>query len=147
MKQPTLNDIITALNDHPRSVRERLAILGVEDADLAGKFAPEVLDMVIYGSSFLKFLQDNSKRLGVDAAVPTEALPEDYKNGFAEEGEKVLARLVNLGLDEEEAKELFDADTLNLTLSGKEFQDLLVKNQVPLLDKLSLMADKEVPNG
>lgn len=147
MKQPTLGNIISALADEPATIAQRLLTLGLDQSEFEGKFAPDVLNLSVYGSSFLKFLQDNADKLQVDGNIPQEALPEDYKNGFAEEGMPVFDRLVGLGLSDEEAKGLFSADVLATTLSGKEFQDLLVANQDKLMGKLEELAQKEEQNG
>lgn len=128
MKQLALDEIIEALSDKPAQVGDRLAALGVEE-EVSSKFSAEVLSTTVYGSSFLKFLQDNKSKLGESAKIPAEAIPEDFVNAF-DEGEMTLEdRLVATGFPKENLDEMFHEDVLKLALNGDEFQNFIETNR------------------
>ncbi|MEK7581453.1 MAG: hypothetical protein AAB512_04160 [Patescibacteria group bacterium] len=127
MKQLTLDTIIDGLSDAPISIGDRLTTLGVEENTLS-TFSKELLETVVYGSSFLKFLQENRDKLGINGEIPAEALPEDFKDAF-EEGEATLEnRLVAAGFPKEDLSAIFGEDTLQLSLSAQEFTAFIEKN-------------------
>ena len=139
MKQLTLNNVIGALSDEPKTIGERLASLGVSQEVYQKHFSADILGIVVYGSSFLKFLQDNAKVLVFDEEIPAQALPADFKNPFNEQLHKVGERLEALNINNKEAKAMFGDDVLNLSVSGAEFQNFLVQNQ----DKFFQALDKQ----
>src|SRR3989344_8486149 len=86
MNQITLDKVLGALKDEPVSIGDRLLLLGLSKDEIKEKFSPDVLNTAVYGSSFLKFLQDNKGILAeVDRGIPAKELPKDYKNPFANE--------------------------------------------------------------
>src|SRR3990167_3354645 len=77
MNQITLDKVLDALKDEPISIGDRLLLLGLSKDEIKGKFSPDVLNTAVYGSSFLKFLQDNAKILAdLDRGIPAQELPE-----------------------------------------------------------------------
>jgi len=143
MKQLSLNELTGALVDTPKTIAERLEILGFAREDLAGKFPEDVLDLSVYGSSFLKFLQDNATKLEVEESVAPEALPEDFKNAFADETMTIGERLRALDIEENDIHDMFSPEALNVEVSGDEFQDFIVQNQDKFLDKLDKLSGLE----
>lgn len=127
MKQLTLDTIIDGLTDAPISIRDRLTALGVEE-DTLSTFSRELLDTVVYGSSFLKFLQENRDKFGINEEIPAEALPEDFKDAFEDSNETLENRLVAAGFSKEDLSSIFDEDTLKLSLTGQEFTAFIEKN-------------------
>lgn len=144
MKQLTLAEIAAAFEDKPSSIGERLAILGIDKKTASGLFSKELLATSVYGASFLKFFQENSAKLGFDDdKIPPEKLPDDFVNPYDDAPKTVDQRLSEVGLADEDKSTMFDPDTLNLTVSGDEFTDFLVKNQKKLLGKLEQLAVSE----
>ena len=127
MKQLTLDSIIEGLPDEPISIGDRLTTLGVEE-DTLSTFSKELLETVVYGSSFLKFLQENKHKLGINEEIPAEALPEDFKDAFEDKEETLENRLVAAGFPKEDLGSIFGQDTLKLSLTGQEFTAFIEKN-------------------
>ena len=127
MKQLTLDTIISGLRDEPVSIRDRLSTLGV-DAEAFASFSDELLDTKVYGTSFLKFLQDNKAKLSINQEIPAKPLPEGFKDAFEDEEETLENRLVAAGFPKEDLTKTFGADTLKLSLSGQEFTDFIEQN-------------------
>ena len=98
MKQLTLSDVIAAFRDKPTPIIDRLEKLGLDKKNLAEKFSRELLSAQVYGSSFLKFLQDNIELLGIEETIEAQELPANYKNPFEKSGAKIGDRLIALGL-------------------------------------------------
>ena len=142
MKQLTLSNIISALGDEPKTIGERLEVLGIGADEIKDSFSRETLNMRVYGSSFLKFLQDNAKVFSVDDPIEAEALPADFKNPFEGDRKTISTRLDELGLAKGDINGLFTADTLNLSVNGEEFQDFIVSNSNKFLSKLEQVAGK-----
>lgn len=138
MKQLTITNVLAAFTDEPISISERLELLGIGKEEQAKKFSVDVLKVQIYASSFAKFLQDNSSL--IDDKIPTDELPDDYKNPFDTDSVKIGDRLSALGLKPDEYEQLFDKKTLDLSISGVEFQDFIISNQDKFLDKLKNLA-------
>ena len=147
MKQKTFSNLIEGLSDEPKPIRERLEALGLARDDFEGKFSKELLAQKIYGSSFLKFLNDNAQTLGSSDEIVAQPLPQDWKNPFEEESSPVGARLSELGMSDDEAGSLFSEDVLDLSLTGSEFQDFIINNQAKFLGKLGELAVKGGRNG
>ena len=143
MKQLTLSSVIGAMSDEPKTIGERLASLGVNQEVYQKHFSADILGIVVYGSSFLKFLQDNAKLLAFDEEIPAQVLPVDFKNPFNEQLHKVGERLDALNIGDKEAKAMFGDDVLNLSVTGAEFQNFLIQNQ----DKFFQALDKLVGKG
>lgn len=136
MKQLTISNIIAALGDEPKTIGERLEILGISRDDVRDNFSQETLDMRVYGSSFLKFLQDNAQIFSVGEPVEAEALPADFKNPFEGDQKTIGARLDEMGLARGDINGLFTDDTLNLSVNAEEFQDFIASNGKKFLGKL-----------
>lgn len=146
MKQLTLNKIISALADDPKTIGERLEVLGVGSDEAKGNFSADTLNMRVYGSSFLKFLQDNAKTFSADEPIEAEALPADFKNPFEGDQATISERLDELGLKKDELEGLFADDMLNLSVNGEEFQDFIVGNGDKFLGKLEQISQKGAVN-
>ena len=143
MKQLTLSNVIEALKDEPASIGERLEALGLSKDDLGKNFSADVLNTAVYGSSFLKFLQDNTDKLaGFDRGIPAKELPPDFKNPFDDENRSVGQRLDELGIKKKDVEAMFGDDVLNLNLTGEEFQDFIAKHQNKFLGQLEKLASK-----
>jgi len=123
MNQITLDKVLDALKDEPVSIGDRLLLIGLSKDEIKGKFSPDVLNTAVYGSSFLKFLQD-------------------YKNPFADESSTVREKLNQLGIDKKEIHKMFGAEVLNLSVNGEEFQNFIVQNQDKFLGELERLATK-----
>src|SRR3990167_1699547 len=84
MKQLTIDQVLEALGDEPKSIGDRLTSLGFTKEEIKDKFSSDVLNTAVYGSSFLKFIQDNKQILAdLDRGIPAKELPADFKNPFA----------------------------------------------------------------
>lgn len=143
MNQITLDKVLDALKDEPVSIGDRLLLLGLSKDEIKEKFSPDVLNTAVYGSSFLKFLQDNAKILAdLDRGIPAKELPKDYKNPFADESGTVAEKLDQLGIDKKEIHKMFGDDVLNLSVNGEEFQNFIVQNQDKFLGELDRLATK-----
>lgn len=147
MKQKTFSNLIDALSDAPIPIGDRLEALGLSRDEFEKKFSKELLLMPVYGSSFLKFLQDNKDTLGSNEGIPAQPLPTDYKNPFEDESSPVRTRLSELGLSDGETSSMFTKDVLDLSVTGTEFQDFIVNNQDKFLGQLEKLATKGVKNG
>src|SRR3972149_11766351 len=122
MNQITLDKVLDALKDEPVSIGDRLLLIGLSKDEIKGKFSPDVLNTAVYGSSFLKFLQDNKNLLAeFDRGIPAKELPKDYKNPFDDKPDTVAQKLNQLGIDKKEVKKMFGDDVLNLSVNGEEF--------------------------
>jgi len=138
MKQLIISDVVAALTDKPTAIGDRLATLGLTKEEAGKKFSEEILKTEVYASSFAKFLQDNAAILS--DTIAAKELPEDYKNPFEAESNTVGDRLTALGVEDKDIKDMFDKNTLDLSLNGDEFQDFIVKNQAKFLGKLESLA-------
>lgn len=144
MKQLTLSDIGIAFDDKPAPIGDRLVLLGVDKKTAASLFSKEFLETSVYGSSFLKFFQENSAKLGVDdGLIPPVPLPADFVNAYDAAPKTLGQRLSESGLDQKDISGMFDQDILNLSVSGEEFTDFIVKNQKKFLGKLEQLALSE----
>lgn len=144
MKQLTLSNIGIAFDDKPAPIGDRLEILGIDRKTAASFFSKELLDTSVYGSSFLKFFQGNNTKLGVDdGLIPPEPLPADFVNAYDATSKTLGQRLSESGLDQKDISGMFDRDILNLSVSGEEFTDFIVKNQKKFLGKLEQLALSE----
>src|SRR3989344_1870149 len=143
MKQITLDKVLDALKDEPVSIGDRLLLLGLSKDEIKEKFSSDILNTAVYGSSFLKFLQDNKGILAeVDRGIPAKELPKDYKNPFANEPGTVAEKLDQLGIDKKEIHKMFDDNVLNLSVNGEEFQNFIAQNQDKFLGELERLATK-----
>jgi hypothetical protein len=142
MKQLTLTDVLKALGDEPRSIGDRLKSLGLTLDEIKGKFSDEVLGMIVYGSSFLRFLHDNSQAFLLDEPIAAKPLPADFQNPFDEKLRSIGDRLKNLDVSSETTKKIFSKDTLNLKVSGDEFQDFLLSHQDTLTNNITEIIGK-----
>lgn len=140
MKQLSLSELTNALSDTPKTIGERLNILGFSDDDLRGKIPTDVLALSVYGSSFLKFLHDNAGKLEVDSAAIAAELPPNFVNAFDDATMTVGERLKALDIAEADAADMFSAEMLATTVSGDEFQDFIDSNQERFLNKLEQLA-------
>ena len=148
MKQITLDKVLDALKDEPVSIGDRLLLLGLSKDEIKEKFSSDILNTAVYGSSFLKFLQDNAKILAdLDRGIPAKELPEDYKNPFADEPDTVGDKLTQLGIDKKEVHKMFGDEILNLSVNGEEFQNFIAQNQDKFLGELEKLATKGTKNG
>ena len=144
MKQLTLSDIASAFDDKPLPIGDRLAILGIDKKMANSLFSKELLATSVYGSSFLKFFQENVARfVSDDGLIPPEKLPDDFANPYDDTPKTLGQRLSEVGFSDEDKSTLFDPDTLNLAVNGNEFTDFLVKNDKKLLGKLEQLAISE----
>ncbi len=139
MKQLSLNNILDSLRDEPATIGDRLSELGIDRA-AKKKFSAEVLAAKVYGTSFLKFLQDNRNKLGIVDEIPAKKLPEDFVNAFDDGEETLERRLVAAGFSRQDAQEMFNDDALGLYLTGDEFQDFLEKNRNTFIGGIKKLA-------
>lgn len=130
MKQLNLNELVEAFSDQPKTIGERLAILGYSEQDLAGKIAPDALALSVYGSSFLKFLHDNVDKLEPAQTVAGQA---DNINPFDETAITIGSRLEALELDPKVISGMFSKDVLGLEMNGEQFQDFILQNKEKFL--------------
>lgn len=148
MNQITLDKVLDALKDEPVSIGDRLLTLGLSKDEIKEKFSSDVLNTAVYGSSFLKFLQDNKGILAeVDRGIPAKELPKDYKNPFDNQAGTVAEKLDQLGIDKKEIHKLFGDEILNLSVNGEEFQNFIVQNQDKFLGELERLATKGAKNA
>lgn len=148
MKQVTIDQVLEALKDEPMPIGDRLMSLGLSKDEIKEKFSPDVLNTAVYGSSFLKFLQDNANILaGLDRGIPAKELPKDYKNPFDSEAFTVAEKLDQLGIDKKEVHKMFGDEILNLSVNGEEFQNFITQNQDKFLGELERLATKGVKHG
>ena len=148
MNQIALDKFLDALKDEPVSIGDRLLLLGLSKDEIKKKFSSDILNTAVYGSSFLKFLQDNKNLLAdLDRGIPAKELPKDYKNPFDNQAGTVAQKLDQLGIDKKEVKEMFGDDVLNLSVNGEEFQNFIVQNQDKFLGELGRLATKGAKHG
>ena len=148
MNQITLDKVLDALKDEPVSIGDRLLLLGLSKDEIKEKFPSEILNTAVYGSSFLKFLQDNKGILAeVDRGIPAKELPKDYKNPFDDTAGTVAQKLDQLGIDKKEIHKMFGDDVLSLSVNGEEFQNFIVQNQGKFLGELEKLATKGAKHG
>lgn len=148
MNQIAIDQVLEALKDEPMPIGDRLLALGLSKDEIKEKFSPDVLNTAVYGSSFLKFLQDNANILaGLDRGIPAKELPKDYKNPFGNEAFTVAEKLDQLGIDKKEVTKMFGDDVLNLSVNGEEFQNFIVQNQDKFLGELERLATKGAKHG
>lgn len=140
MKQLTLTEVLASLDDQPATIGARLEGLGLTADELDGVFANDILETSVYGSSFLKFLNDNRDKLSFYEDIPAGELPADFKNAFDDGGMTIGERLAAMDVD---TGETFSTDILNLSVSGDEFQEFLLKNQDKFLARLEELASAE----
>ncbi|HLA04211.1 MAG TPA: hypothetical protein VJ065_03185 [Patescibacteria group bacterium] len=143
MKQLSIIDVLDAFSDEPISIGDRLVILGFKKDETAKAFSKSLLEAKVYGSSFLKFLQDNAAKLPDTIGVPPQPLPDGFANPYDSGPKTIGQRLTEIGMAENDKSEMFDRDTLNLSVGGEEFTEFLVRNQKKLLGKIEQMAMKE----
>lgn len=145
MKQKQLKNLIGALSDEPKAIGFRLEELGFDPQEVSEKFSEELLLMPVYGSSFIKFLQDNRKAFENDPVIPADPLPVDFKNPFDQKSMSIGDRLAELGL--ENRNSMFSKDVLSLQVSGDEFQDFISKNQAKFIGELGKLAEQGGTDG
>ena len=143
MKQLTLIDISDAFVDDPLPISDRLAILGIDQRTASSNFSKELLENSVYGSSFLKFFQENVDKLTLGGGIPPRKLPENFVNPYDDAPKTIGQRLAEIGLTDEDKSAMFNGDSLNLSVSGEEFTEFLVNNQKKLLGKLEQLALKD----
>lgn len=143
MKTLTLVDIVDAFDDKPLPIGDRLAILGVDKKTSSKYFSKELLDTSVYGSSFLKFFQENAQNLAPPDLIPPDKTSEGFVNAYDDTNLTIGQRLDALGVSEKDKSAMFDQDILNLTVSGEEFTEFIVKNQKKFLGKLEQLAMSE----
>ncbi|KKR49378.1 MAG: hypothetical protein UX79_C0031G0007 [candidate division WWE3 bacterium GW2011_GWB1_47_11] len=148
MNQITLDKVLDALKDEPVSIGDRLLLLGLSKDEIKEKFSSDILNTAVYGSSFLKFLQDNAKILAdLDRGIPAKELPKDYKNPFDNEAGTVAEKLYQLGINKKEVEKMFGGDILNLSVNGEEFQNFIAQNQNKFLGELEKLATGGAKHG
>ena len=148
MNQITLDKVLDALKDEPVSIGDRLLLLGLSKDEIKEKFSSDILNTAVYGSSFLKFLQDNAKILAdLDRGIPAKELPKNYKNPFDNEAGTVSEKLDQLGIDKKEVHKMFGDDVLNLSVNGEEFQNFIAQNQNKFLGELEKLATGGAKHG
>lgn len=130
------------MGDEPKSIGERLKSLGLAADEIKGKFSDEVLGTIVYGSSFLRFLHDNSQAFLLDEPIPAKPLPVDFQNPFDENLRSIGDRLEDLDVADETTKKIFSKDTLNLKVSGDEFQEFLLSHQSALANNMAEIIGK-----
>ncbi|MEX2028263.1 MAG: hypothetical protein WD988_02075 [Candidatus Curtissbacteria bacterium] len=140
MKQLTLTEVLKSLEDQPSPIGARLESLGLTAEELAGQFSKEILETSVYGSSFLKFLNDNRDKLSFEQDIAPEELPADFKNAFDDTDMTIGERLAAMDMD---ASDIFGAEVLSLSVNSQEFQDFILQNQEKFLAKLDQMAQVE----
>lgn len=145
MKQKALKDVVVAFDDKARSIKDRLLVLGLGAKALENLFSADLLSMQVYGSSFLKFLQENAGKLDYDGKIPAEPLPTDFKNPFEEGSMSVGDRLGELGLVNLDS--LFSGDVLNVKVNGDEFQTFVSSNQSKFIGEMERLAGLGGQNG
>ena len=145
MKQKTSSNLIGALSDEPKGIGARLEELGFDPQEFSGKFSEDLLLMPVYGSSFIKFLQDNKAVFENDPIIPMDPLPEDFKNPFDQKSMSIGERLEELDLKNKDA--MFSKDILSLQVTGDEFQDFIAKNQAKFVGELGRLAEQGGQNG
>lgn len=145
MKQKTIKSVIDAFEDSPKAISQRLEELGLSKRDFEGKFSKDLLSMQVYGSSFLKFLQENSRTLISNDPVEVQALPSDFVNPFDDGSMSVGKRLSLLGVIGKDT--LFSKDVLDLQVSGDEFQNFISKNRDMFIREIGRIADQGGANG
>ncbi len=138
MKQKTIKSVIEAFDDSPKAISQRLEDLGISKRDFEGKFSKDLLSMQVYGSSFLKFLQENSRIFTTNDPVEAQPLPSDFVNPFDDGSMSVGKRLSILGVVGKDA--LFSKDVLDLQVNGDEFQNFIAQNQEKFIREIGKMA-------
>lgn len=138
MKQKSIRNILDAFSDKPAPIGERLEAIGISKKELEGKFSKELLSMDVYGSSFVKFLQDNRDVLVENDVVEGKPLPSDFVNPFDDSLMTIGSRLSLLGVVGKDG--LFSKDVLNLQVSGDEFQSFIAQNQEKFIREIGRMA-------
>ncbi|OGD87517.1 hypothetical protein A2870_04170 [Candidatus Curtissbacteria bacterium RIFCSPHIGHO2_01_FULL_41_11] len=139
MKQKSVNNLIGALSDEPKAIGVRLEELGFDPQEVSKKFSEDLLAMPVYGSSFIKFLQDNRSAFENDPFIPADPLPADFKNPFDDKSMSIGDRLAELGLEKRDT--LFSKDILNLEVTGDEFQGFITKNQAKFIGEIGRLAE------
>ena len=117
--------------------------MGVDEKTASKYFSKELLATSVYGSSFLKFFQENSQKLAPDNLVAPEKLPNNFVNGYDNASMTIGQRLDALGISAKDTSGMFGKDILNLAVDSEEFTDFIVKNQAKFLGKLDQLAGSE----
>lgn len=140
MNQLTLTNIFESLTEEPKTIGERLIVLGYTREELEEKFSNLLLDTKVYASSFLKFLNENKSKFAWDEKIPAKDLPENYQNSYGDGNVSLAERLAGLNIDAAQAKDMFGEDVLNLSMNGDEFQDFIIDNKDKFAKKLEQLA-------
>ncbi len=140
MNQITLTNIFESLAEEPKTIGDRLAVLGYSREELEQKFPSDLLDAKVYASSFLKFLNENKSKFAWDETIPAKDLPQNYQNSYGDGNVSLAERLAGLNIDAAQAKDMFSEDVLNLSMNGDEFQDFIVDNKDKFAKKLEQLA-------
>lgn len=140
MNQLTLTNIFESLAEEPKTIGERLAVLGYTREELEQKFSNLLLDTKVYASSFLKFLNENKSKFAWDEEIPAKDLPANYQNSYGDGNVSLAERLAGLNIDAAQAKDMFSEDVLNLSMNGDEFQDFIIDNKDKFTKKLEQLA-------
>ncbi|HSW70932.1 MAG TPA: hypothetical protein VLH77_03010 [Gammaproteobacteria bacterium] len=126
MKQLSLNELVQAFSDEPKTIADRLAILGYSKTDLEGKIPEDALMLSVYGSSFLKFLHENAGKL--EPTRSAEGQTADI-NPFEDTAQTIGARLKSLELDSKVISGMFSDDVLKVEVDGEQFQEFILQNK------------------
>jgi hypothetical protein len=141
MKQLNLNELVEAFSDQPKTIADRLAILGYSKDDLNGKISEETLTLSVYGSSFLKFLHDNANKL--EPAQLAQSQITDL-NPFEDTEQTIGARLKALELEPEVISGMFSEDSLKVAVNGEQFQEFILQNRDKFLNYVDSLP---IPQG
>lgn len=136
MKQLILNELIQAFSDQPKTIAERLEILGFSKADLEGKISDDALALSVYGSSFLKFLHDNASKLESEQKGEDSQKAQNDVNPFDGDQMSIAQRLKALDVSEKNLHEMFSPEALNVVVNGEQFQAFILQNRDKFLNNL-----------
>lgn len=141
MKQLNLNELVQAFSDQPKTIAERLEILGFDKTDLEDRISEDALSLSVYGSSFLKFLHENATKIETDQkALPTENLSANLVNPFESDDLTLEQRFEALDISKNNLTEMFSPEALTTVVSVKEFQDFILQNKEKFLHNFDKLA-------
>lgn len=144
MKQLNLSEIVQAFCDEPKTIAERLAILGYSRGDLAGKIPEDALSLSVYGTSFLKFLHENAAKIETgQQGTLGKNLSADLVNPFEDENLTLEQRFEALDISKNNLLEMFSKEVLTTVVSADQFQDFIIQNKEKFLNNF----DKLVATG
>lgn len=141
MKQLNLNELVQAFSDEPKTIADRLGILGFDKTDLEGRIPEDALSLSVYGSSFLKFLHENATKIETDQkALPTENSPANLVNPFESDDLTLEQRFKALDISKNNLAEMFSPEALTTVVSVQEFQDFILQNKEKFLHNFDKLA-------